>query len=712
MFVSRWTVDYGDGPHPVFVPHAWGQEVSVEWEGPAVYRAEIDVPRAGGTLRFWGVSYAAEVYANGDPVARHQGIWDAFDVPLPGGKVDLEVRVTKNGGATYPVETVASGGLPHLFHTFGGIYREVELLETDYPLVLPPPERRAELPYVRGIVHRGWYPDLGYPNPDEHVVRREIREIKALGFNTIKFCGWVPPHRYLDVLEAEGMLGWLELPQGGSDFDPSHTEAIFAEVERVVLQYRRHACLAIWTLGELFWIGVPDALRNDLTETVRALTGAPWIADAPSGQLGTFDPIVEDPELATVDAFLDSLNPGPRDRRPLLLDGFAKSHVHRDLARLGDELPFWASSLPELNAHGNRLGMDLWRKLERSRFANEPTKNGHKTLMTSSRRKEAFVRKTMVEAARARAAWVDGYALAELRDTPVSAAGLFDDWGASRLAPKESAEWNGVACLFPIPRRQILIREGAVSLDPFNHFAGDVRLSLGLHTENERSGTLHWRIVDEAGRVVVRGAGSERRVVGAREVGDVAWPGATPGAYRLEAGFGATENAWDLWVVENANWDAYEGWRTEDSTDEGRQPLLPGGDLAVAFHRPVEAEGGVLFLIDGDEGTRFTTLWSESALEFQNDSFWETVPFRDCWSRLLPVSPNADLDERWLKATFGDFEVLLNRIDTSPHGLAWEHPLLVRSGRWIVTTLRPETRIPFEDNPAGCALVEALMRSL
>ena len=141
---------------------------------------------------------------------------------------------------------------------------------------------------MRGVVHRGWYPELGHPNPDEHVVRREVRELKALGFNLVRFAGWVPPHRYLDALEDEGMRGWIELPRGGTGSDPERAEAIFAEVERVVLQYRRHACLAIWTLG----VGVPDELRATMTETVRALTGAAWVADAapgPGEPIGTFD---------------------------------------------------------------------------------------------------------------------------------------------------------------------------------------------------------------------------------------------------------------------------------------------------------------------------------------------------------------------------------------------------------------------------------------
>ncbi|RYG42244.1 hypothetical protein EON79_19300 [bacterium] len=392
-----------------------------------------------------------------------------------------------------------------------------------------------------------------------------------------------------------------------------------------------------------------------------------------------------------------------------MLGEYVAGHAHRDLARLGDELPFWTSSLPELNARGTRLGTELSHWLDHSRFANEPTKSGHKALMASSRSKEAFVRKSRVEAARARAAWVRGYALSDLRDTPVSSAGLFDDWGTPRLSPEESAPWNGLACLFPIPRRKLLHR--VVEIDPFNHFEGVVRLSLGLHTETSQRGALWWRIVDETGRTVARGAGQDRSVNGAGEIGTVTWSQAVAGSYRLEVGFGATENAWDLWVVKRPAWKEFEEWRTEDPKDEDRPPFLGEGGHIVAFHRLPESAGGVLFLEDGDVGTTSSTFWEGSALEFRADAFWQSVPFGERWQRLLSVSPNAELDAPWLQSTFGEYQTFLNRVDTSPYGLAQECPILVRAGNWIVTTLRPEAIGSLGDSPAGSTLVASLMES-
>ena len=124
----NWTVDYGDGPIPVQVPHVWHGQVPVPWEGPAAYRTEISVPLGQPHLVFWGVSYRAEIWVSNSLVLVHEGIWDAFSVdlsPWQGQLVEIRVRVTKNGGTSFPVKQVASGFLPYVYQTFGGIFREV-----------------------------------------------------------------------------------------------------------------------------------------------------------------------------------------------------------------------------------------------------------------------------------------------------------------------------------------------------------------------------------------------------------------------------------------------------------------------------------------------------------------------------------------------------------------------------------------------------------
>ena len=141
LAVERWTVQYGDeGPREVRVPHAWGQDVSVEWEGPALYKTMLEVPKRPCALRFHGVSYACRVTVAGRDVGAHEGIWDAWDVdltPYAGTTVEVGLEVVKNGGRLFPVESVLSGFLPYVHQTWGGPFREIELVEREEALDEP-----------------------------------------------------------------------------------------------------------------------------------------------------------------------------------------------------------------------------------------------------------------------------------------------------------------------------------------------------------------------------------------------------------------------------------------------------------------------------------------------------------------------------------------------------------------------------------------------
>ena len=125
--ISDWTVDYGQGPSPVTIPHAWNQAVPLMWEGPAHYETTITVPAAGGFLTFEGVSYLAEIRTGEILLARHIGAWDAFTVDLrkfAGKTIPIRVSVTKNGGKTMPVGEVASGFLPYVLGHSGAYSSE------------------------------------------------------------------------------------------------------------------------------------------------------------------------------------------------------------------------------------------------------------------------------------------------------------------------------------------------------------------------------------------------------------------------------------------------------------------------------------------------------------------------------------------------------------------------------------------------------------
>ena len=372
--IKEWHVDYGDGRAPikVNVPHAWRQDVPVSWEGPAVYRTTIRVPDKNCWLVFEGVSYFCQVKIEGEIVAEHKGIWTAFSVPLSavrGREVSLEVSVIKNGGPTFPVDEVASGFLPFVFNTFGGIYRDVWLVasETDPLSDVQPSLSRARVDgrkifvdekpfYVRGILTWGWYPETGHPNPPD--VETEIEHLRKRGFNLIKFCLWAPSHHYLFEMERQGMFAWMELPIWDPSRDGSAQEQIFAEVREIVREYRIHSNIIFWTCGCELNAKVTADYKHRLYEMVKELTGSPLVKDNSGGsemyggdprEWGDFYDFHPYCDTHFYPSVLDSLLPGARNEMPLLLGEFNDCDLHRRLDILAKNPPYWAVADEFLN---------------------------------------------------------------------------------------------------------------------------------------------------------------------------------------------------------------------------------------------------------------------------------------------------------------------------------------------------------------------------
>ncbi len=731
LLVENWSVDYGEGPEPCVVPHSWNQDVSVEFEGPVLYSTTLEVPRQPLVLRFYGVSYQARVFINGDRVLVHRGIWDSFDVdlgPYGGSRIEVRVEVIKNGGDSFPVRDVASGFLPYVFQTFGGIYREVEMLpkeQASYPAAVSRVKVNGgrisvdgRPSYIRGILHWGWYPELGHPNPTEEVIRTEVRAIKARGFNLVKFCLWVPPHRYLKILREEEMEAWLELPLWQPSGEAHALTGIADELEQIVRQYRQHENIICWTVGCELNSDTTADFRRTLLQIVRNLSGCPLVKDNSGGaemyggdlrEFGTVDDFHPYCDLPFYPGVLDSLLPGPRPKRPMLLGEFNDSDVHRDLARIGDEMPFWASSMRELNAKGVRWQYDLPSLVTQNRFATEPRKNRHRSLMESSREKSLFIRKTVQELVRSHEA-ISGYVITGLRDTPISSSGFLDDWGAPRFSAEECESWNGSTALFRIPsRRPPWINGGnrAGYVDLSNFFAGQVFFRIGVHTTvGERAGLL-WTLRNEMGEVVVRGGEDEVSVppLVSIELAQVSID-LKPGTYELFCEFGENKNRWRINVFEPWTENDLSGWGVSDSARLLESLKLEGDQAWLRTSPAPEAEGPGIVLLT-DEGTLPSPFWRESAYEFSDGAFG----LADRWERLLPISGDRVIDPSQLS---GPFETIINRIDARTYE---EYPVLVKTGDTYVTTLRPQGGLGDQPygvlrNPSGAELLRDLARSL
>ena len=738
--VKQWIVDYCDGSstEEVTVPHAWRQDVALNYEGPVVYRTTIEVPRRPTKLRFNGVSYAAEVTLAGHIAKHHAGIWDAFDVSLAdfaGKEIEVEVKVVKNGGTTYPVRDVASGFLPYVFHTFGGIHGDVLIIEAESSLHHPVPATKRVVVegsqvlvdgkpfYTRGILHWGWYPDLGHTNPPPDLIRAEVREVKKLGFNLIKFCLWVPSQSFLEIMKEEGLEAWIELPLWDPSSDPSKQSQIAAEFEEIVRQYRHHDNIVMWTVGCELSEATPPAYRQHLVQLIKNLTGSPLVKDNSGGaemyggslkEFGDFYDFHPYCELTYYPGVLDSLLPGPRSIQPTLLGEFNDSDVHRNLPRLADEIPYWSSTLSELNDQGVRWQHDLPTFLGKNRFALAPETNGHDELAESSRKKSLFIRKWVQESVRAHSD-ISGYVITGLRDTPISTSGFFDDWDQPRFTAMECASWNSQTCLFIIPNRRPPWVQGGNRpgyIDPFNQFVGQVFIKVGIHSEGELSGGLLWRVYDEAFALVAHGAGEFLNIAPliSQQIGQIEWTSLRPGRYQLEVEFDNVRNCWPVWVSDRFGEQDRSFWKTTDPT-QAFSFISTNGNAALSTQWEANMAG--LFMLTGQE-TIPCPFWRESAYEFLHEPFWKGLGFAENWERFVPIAPDRALSREWLESLGQRVEILMNRIDVRTYAQA---PILARVGNAFITTIRPFGGLGIQpcgipSNAAGSDFVRAIATAI
>ena len=502
----------------ISVPGCWENlGLPHDWEGPGWYRKRVTLPDAWREkpvrrlwLRFGAVSYACEVWVNGVSVGKHIGAWDSFafeatDVLDAGESLDIHVRVIKPGGPTFPTKQTTAGFLPYVWgYLFGGIWQDVTLEMTGPKGLaeesdLPPSRSRVSVQgrtplldgkpfYPRMVLHWGWYPETLHCNPPVETARAELEKIRALGYNGVKCCLWVPPPAYLDLCDRLGMLVWLELPLWQPEMGGEQRQRVYEEYARIVKQTRHHRCIVLWTLGCELSASCPDDFLKRLYERVKQLTGSPLVRDNSGGgecyggllqehadfydyhfycDLPFFRPTCdyflprwrpEQPwffgEFCDADAFRDlaalkrlSLPPSPPDSAPAdIEEADAKSSVPASADTEGmaagateGELPWWAVRDPGRNPQGARWDMNItgqWANMERYDLLGR-----REELLEGQRQQTRLHRKFILEQTRSYRE-MSGYVVTGLRDTPISISGMLDDFGEHRYAPHDFRRFN------------------------------------------------------------------------------------------------------------------------------------------------------------------------------------------------------------------------------------------------------------------------------
>jgi hypothetical protein len=142
---GTWNLSLAGQEGEVQVPGVWERQgFPMYVEGPALYRRRQLIPASWAGARimlcFQAVSYLVEVRVNGQIVGTHEGLWTAFEFDVsawirPGEENEFELQIIKPGdeGDTYPYREVLVGFIPYVSLTFGGPWREIELVAHRVP---------------------------------------------------------------------------------------------------------------------------------------------------------------------------------------------------------------------------------------------------------------------------------------------------------------------------------------------------------------------------------------------------------------------------------------------------------------------------------------------------------------------------------------------------------------------------------------------------
>lgn len=231
-------------------PPAMTETAARPLAAPTTVRHSFARPGPRAFVRVGAAAVRATVRCNGETVGAHVGAWTPFEFDLtPHLRDHNELEIV----AEDEVHTT-DGFLPTLGVRWTGV-RELEFRTMPTPPRPPAVQRSATRgtqllidgrpTRIRGILHWGWYPELAQPWPSEEQMRREIRELQALGFNLIKFCLWIPPPRYYELCDAAGMLVWQEYPIWNAPVADPALRGCFAEF---LAHDRPYGCVVLRSL--------------------------------------------------------------------------------------------------------------------------------------------------------------------------------------------------------------------------------------------------------------------------------------------------------------------------------------------------------------------------------------------------------------------------------------------------------------------------------
>jgi hypothetical protein len=592
--------------------------------------------------------------------------------------------------------------------------------------------------HLRGVLDWGWDAERLCPTPTRAQVQAQFAQARALGFNMVKLCLFVPDETTFDVADEEGMLLWLELPMWLPHVTPEFKALALREYAAILQRVQHHPSIVAVSLGcelnqqaDAAFLGeldtlartwLPNALHCDNSGSAEAYGGVlTALSDFYDYHFYT-DPHFFQP---LVDHFSRPYLPA----KPWVYGEFCDADTLRDFSRLPSDT-WWLRD--SLSLEREEL---TWMREHAARLSAAGIHDGGQELTHLARQQATAVRKFICEQVRSRQA-TGGYVITGWKDTPIATSGVVDDAGELKFAPGEWRQFNNQSILFIDRERRRRWRGGdrPVHQHPCAWWQDDtaeIHLGLSNGSGDIRRGHVEWALHD---------AGEDLR----GEFDVPALPGGevvqlttlhlpppslsnSPAALRermlsvqatlqwADGNQHMVTNTWPLWVAPPKEMclNAVQGQSAhvyDHLSAEVLAAAMQGGTHIVGLRHHDEAL------------TRSMPFWREAIHVFQPHPFWQALgnpTYADM--RFYSVATDFALDIEKLMTTMGimgQVYPLWRRFDA--RAMTWADYLVevrpaLGKGRLYISSLRfagglgdqPDT---LDTNPVGAWMLAALLQ--
>ena len=106
--------------------------------------------------------------------------------------------------------------------------------------------------YMKGLLDQDYYPETDYVHPSFEYLSKELKRVKELGYNTIRYHVKTPPQEYVDLADELGLMLWIDLPYAKA-FDEESKKYLAHLRDDLMKRYAYSPSFCIMTLVNESW---------------------------------------------------------------------------------------------------------------------------------------------------------------------------------------------------------------------------------------------------------------------------------------------------------------------------------------------------------------------------------------------------------------------------------------------------------------------------